>query len=111
MSEDRFVERRYDETSEWAESGENVARTRRVFAAVESRAELTDRLEEIDVVAADEILSETDDCAHETRLRERDTSSYINGSLRGLPRRDDRRRARPPNRPTEPLSLLACPSS
>ena len=68
ISEAGVIERRYDKTSKWAESGENVPRTSRIFAPAKTRAKLTDRLEKIDVVTSYEVLSETNNRVLETRL-------------------------------------------
>ena len=63
------VMRRKRQPGQRTQHGEDVSRARGVFAAVQARAELADRLEHVHVVAAHEVLRQVDDCAHQARLK------------------------------------------
>lgn len=56
------------QSRECTERREDVTRRGSVFAAVQTRAKLSDRLQQIQIVAADEILRQINDRAHERRL-------------------------------------------
>lgn len=49
--------------------GEDVTRAGGVFAPVDASAELTQRLQDVDVVAAHEVLGQVDDGHHQRLLR------------------------------------------
>ena len=88
---------------------ENVTRWRGVFSAVQTRSELTNRLQEIEVVASDVILRHVNDRWLEGSLEEKTQNGNVRKSRKSAinwPRRDDKRTIRQRNRTTGRLSLL-----
>ena len=63
VAEECIIERVVDFARDLLELCVNVTRTGSIFAALQSRTELADRAQEIDIVAADKVLRQTNDRA------------------------------------------------